>query len=77
MHDLNKLHNSAMSHSRRSGLSAVLLIALACWLGGCSRDQKPIVEAIKPAQQTLEAAKGVEQTLQKAHESREAQSPKE
>ena len=58
-------------------LPAIIMVALAVWLTGCSRDQKPIVEAIKPAQQTLEAAKGVEQTLQKAQENREAQSPKE
>jgi hypothetical protein len=56
-------------------LSSVMLIALA--LAACSRDQKPIAAAIKPAQQTMEAAKGMEQTLQKAHENREAQSPKE
>jgi len=56
-------------------LPSVMLIALA--LSACSRDQKPIAEAIKPAQQTMEAAKGMEQTLQKAHENREAQSPKE
>jgi len=57
------------------GLSAVSLIALS--LSACSRDQKPIVDAIRPAQQTMEAARGVEQTLQQAQENREAQSPKE
>jgi len=60
---------------RFKSLSSAMLIALS--LSACSRDQKPIAEAIKPAQQTMEAAKGMEQTLQKAHENREAQSPKE
>jgi len=56
-------------------LSAVLLVSLG--VGACSRDQKPIAEAVKPAQQVMEAAKGVEQSLQKSQENREAQSTKE
>ena len=60
---------------RLSFTASAMLMALA--LPACSRDQAPIAEAIKPAQQTMDAAKGMEQTLQKAHENREAQSPKE
>ena len=71
------MYNLSAKREQSDCLSAVLLIALAFWLTACSRDQKPIAEAIKPAQQTMEAAKGVEQTLQKAQENREAQSPKE
>ena len=63
------------NRNRFKFLSGVMLIAFV--LAACSRDQKPIAEAIKPAQQTIEAAKGIEQTLQKAHENRESQSSKE
>jgi len=69
------MDNPIASRKGSKSLSSVILIALA--LAACSRDQKPIAEAIKPAQQTMEAAKGMEQTLQQAHENREAQSPKE
>lgn len=40
---------------------ALLALTLLC---ACSRTQQPIVDAVKPMQQTLESAKGVEQTLQ-------------
>ena len=69
------MDNPNANRKRLAYGSTVVLIALS--FSACSRDQKPIAEAIKPAQQTMEAAKGVEQTLQKAQESREAQSPKE
>ena len=69
------MRNPTAQQQRIKVLSSAMLIAVA--LAACSRDQKPIAEAIKPAQKTMEAAKGMEQTLQKAHENREAQSPKE
>jgi len=67
--------NPLANRTRSGCLSIVILIGIS--LAACSRDQKPIAEAIKPAQQTMEAAKDMEQTLQKAHENREAHLPKE
>ena len=69
------MDNSIANCKRSRTLSSAILVALA--LSACSRDQKPIAEAIKPAQKTMEAAKDMEQTLQKAHENREALLPKE
>ena len=66
---------STLELRRSDVISLVILTALL--LSACSRDQKPIAEAVKPAQETLQAAKGVEQTLQKAQEDREARSSKE
>lgn len=48
-----------------------LLIAITL-LCACSRSQQPVVEAVKPMQQTLESAKGVEKTLQQAAEKQKA-----
>ena len=58
----------------RTLLIPIAIVALLC---ACSRTQQPIVESIKPAQQTMEAAKGVEQTLQKNQENRENKSAQE
>jgi len=52
-------------------------IAIAALLCACSRTPQPVVESIQPAQQTLEAAKGLEQTLQKNQENREKKSAQE
>ncbi len=52
-------------------ITAMLLV------GACSRTPQPIVDSVKPAQQTLETAKGLEQTLQNSQENREKQSTKE
>ncbi len=37
----------------------------------CSREPQPMIEAVKPAQQTLEKAREVEQTLQKAQDNQQ------
>ncbi len=47
----------------------IIAITLLC---ACSRSQQPMVEAVKPMQQTLESAKGVEKTLQQAAEKQKA-----
>ena len=59
-----------------------LLVASAAALsivatGACSRTPQPMVEAVKPMQESLDKAKGVEQTLQQAHESQQRQIDKE
>lgn len=51
---------------------AILCLTLLC---ACSRTQQPIVDAVKPMQETLESAKGVEQKLQQAAEKQKAGEP--
>ena len=55
---------------RTLSLFAVLLCA-------CSRQPQPMVDAVKPMQQSIESAKGVEQTLQQAADAQQkkAQEP--
>lgn len=48
---------------------ALVIIPLLC---ACSKNPQPMVEAVKPMQETLESAKGVEQTLQQAAEKQKA-----
>jgi NADH:ubiquinone oxidoreductase subunit B-like Fe-S oxidoreductase len=43
-------------------------IAVAALLVGCSRTPQPIVEAVKPMQQSIEKAKAAEQNLQQDKE---------
>lgn len=47
----------------RTLLIPLAMVALLC---ACSRQPQPMVEAVKPMQQSVEKAKGVEQTLEKA-----------
>lgn len=46
-------------------------LAMLVLLCACSRNQQPMVEAVKPMQQSVEKAKGVEQTLQKAEDAQQ------
>ena len=56
---------------RTLSLFAVLLLC------ACSRQPQPMVDAVKPMQQSIESAKGVEQTLQQAADTQQkkAQEP--
>lgn len=47
----------------RTPLMSIVMLALLC---ACSRPPQPMVDAVKPMQQSIEKAKGVEQTLQNA-----------
>lgn len=50
-----------------------LLIPIAAFalLGACSRQPQPMVDAVKPMQESVEKARAVEQTLQQSHEARQ------
>lgn len=52
-------------------LPFLLSLAILTLLTACSRQQQPIVEAVKPMQESVEKAKGVEQTLQNAAETQQ------
>ncbi len=49
----------------------LLIMTALVLLSACSRQQQPIVDAVKPMQESVEKAKGVEQTLQNAAESQQ------
>ncbi len=52
----------------RTRMISLALITLLC---ACSRTPQPMVDAVKPMQQSMEKAKGVEQTLQKAQDAQQ------
>lgn len=49
----------------------LLSLTILALLAACSRQQQPIVEAVKPMHESVEKAKGVEQTLQNAAEAQQ------
>ncbi len=53
----------------RTLLIPLAMIALLC---ACSRQPQPVVEAVKPLQESVEKAKSVEQTIQNAADARQA-----
>lgn len=58
-------------------LPRTLSLFAALLLCACSRQPQPMVDAVKPMQQSIESAKGVEQTLQQAADAQQkkAQEP--
>lgn len=51
-------------------------IAIAALLLGCSKGQQPIVEAVKPMQQSLEKSKALEGNMQQDKEKRDREMEK-
>lgn len=57
--------------------ATLIPLAIVVLLGACSRQPQPMVDAVKPMQESIEKSKQVEQTLQKAEDAHQKQMPKE